>query len=418
MFEAEAKIQMQSCSRTEGELVRTSEQNKHHKSAVELGKQGSVSAKLREACFHDYSNIAALHIRHGLYTRSFDDWSAFWYGNPALKEKTGHWPLGWVLETRNGEIVGSLTNLPLAYHFQGQEISAASACSWAVDTPYRGYSIFLMSHFLRQREVQLFISATVGPNAEGPLGVFQFSKIPVGNWKRSTFWITNYRGFVRSALASKAVAFAPALTCPVSAGLFCWDKLKFANRIEWDPFQIEAGTEFDSRFDEFWKELKRQNRNALLATRTRETLRWHFRDAMALRKIWVLTASKASRLVAYAIFERQDKAAFGLKRVRLVDFQAIDGCQSALHSALLWMLHKCRQESIHMLEVIGDWLCRPDIPEIKPPHRRPLTSWTYYYKINDPGLDRALTNPAVWAPSSYDGDASLYSDCGPERSGL
>jgi len=363
--------------------------------------------KAREAIFEDYARIAALQIRYGLAARSFDDWSAFWNDNPAFREKAGHWPMGWVLETQSGEIVGSLINLPVMYDFQGRRLCAASGCSWVVDARYRCHSLSLMLRFLKQKDVQLFISATVGPNAEPALKLLHFSRLPVGNWQQSAFWITNYRGFSRSALTSKSVAFAPAISYPLSAALFCRDKFRFANRINGSPIQIELCSGFDNRFDEFWEELRRQNQKVLLGVRTRETLTWHFRDALIQQNAWILTASTGSRLVAYAVFDRQDKPAFGLRRIRLVDFQAIDGCQDALRSALLRMLHKCRRERIHVLEVMGSWLERPEFPQVLPPHHRPLASWTYYYKANDPDLHEVLKNPAVWAPSSFDGDASL-----------
>jgi hypothetical protein len=363
--------------------------------------------KAREAIFEDYARIAALQIRYGLAARSFEDWSAFWNDNPAFRERAGHWPMGWVLETQSGEIVGSLINLPVMYDFQGRRLCAASGCSWVVDARYRCHSLSLMLRFLKQKDVQLFISATVGPNAEPALKLLHFSRLPVGNWQQSAFWITNYRGFSRSALTSKSVAFAPAISYPLSAALLCRDKFKFANRITGSPIQIELCSGFDNRFDEFWEELRRQNQKVLLGVRTRETLTWHFRDALIQQNAWILTASTGSRLVAYAVFDRQDKPAFGLRRIRLVDFQAIDGCQDALRSALLRMLHKCRRERIHVLEVMGSWLGRPEFPQVLPPHHRPLASWTYYYKANDPDLHEVLKNPAVWAPSSFDGDASL-----------
>ena len=374
--------------------------------ALEEGRSGQL-VTVREAIFEDYAKIAALQLRYGLTARSFDDWSAFWNDNPAFKEKTGHWPMGWVLETQSGEIVGSLINLPVSYEFQGRRLCAASGCSWVVDARHRTHSMPLMLRFLKQKDVQLFMSATVGPKAEPALKVLRFSRLPVGNWQQSAFWITNYRGFSQSALTSKSVTFARAISYPLSAALFCRDKAKFGSRIKGSPFQIELCSGFDNRFDDFWEELSRQNQRVLLGVRTRETLAWHFRDALVQQNAWILTASIGSRLVAYAVFDRQDKPALGLTRIRLVDFQAIDGCQDALRSVLLWMLHKCRRERIHVLEVVGSWLGRPEFPRLVPPHRRLLASWTYYYKANDPDLHEVLKDPAVWAPSSFDGDASL-----------
>jgi hypothetical protein len=36
-----------------------------------------------------------------------------------------------------------------------------------------------------------------------------------------------------------------------------------------------------------------------------------------------------------------------------------------------------------------------------------MPSWRFYYKACEPQLAEALKAPEVWAPSSFDGDASL-----------
>lgn len=164
---------------------------------------------------------------------------------------------------------------------------------------------------------------------------------------------------------------------------------------------------FDDRFDEFWQELKYEQENTLLSVRTRETLEWYFKDSLSCKSVWVLTVSKGSRLVAYAIFDRWDYLPLGLKRVRLIDFQSLKSFEHTLHSCLNWALRRCRQEGIHILEVLGCWLDRPGLPSIAPAHCRTLASWAYYYKANDKELAQALNDPRCWAPSSFDGDSSL-----------
>src|SRR5215212_11651757 len=80
------------------------------------------SPRIRNAVFEDYGRIAALQARNGLAVKSYEDWRALWGANPIYKQKGGDWPIGWVLETTRGEIVGSISNIPLAYQFQGREL--------------------------------------------------------------------------------------------------------------------------------------------------------------------------------------------------------------------------------------------------------------------------------------------------------
>src|ERR1044071_1981989 len=98
---------------------------------------------IREAEFQDYGQISALHVRNGLATRFREDWMALWTGNPAYNTSRQHCPIGWVLENDKGEIVGSIGNIPLTYHFRRRELRAAAPCSWVVDPPYRGYSMLI-----------------------------------------------------------------------------------------------------------------------------------------------------------------------------------------------------------------------------------------------------------------------------------
>ena len=122
---------------------------------------------------------------------------------------------------------------------------------------------------------------------------------------------------------------------------------------------------------------------------------------------WILAAREGARIIAYAVFDRLDNPALGLKRVRLVDFQCIRGSEEVLSSALDWMLRECREKGIHLLDVTGCWLDRPDLPHIPAPYHRDLVSWSYYYKANSPELRTTLKDPAAWVPTSFDGDASL-----------
>src|SRR5512138_1378387 len=78
-----------------------------------------IKASLREATIEDYSEIPALHARNGLATMSAAEWQNFWKTNPAYRH-ANRWPIGWVLETPGAGIVGSITNFPCVYHFQGQ----------------------------------------------------------------------------------------------------------------------------------------------------------------------------------------------------------------------------------------------------------------------------------------------------------
>jgi len=363
---------------------------------------------VREASLADYEQIAALQIRNGLTARSYEDWITLWQDNPVYQEWEAQWPIGWVLETESGGIVGWVGNIPSAYQFRKRRLYAATPWSWVVDGSHRGYGMLTLNRLLRQRNVDLLVCSSVSSASEPFTTRLHLSRVPIGAWNKSAFWITNYRGFVQIALKTKTVPLAKAMAVPLSATLACWDRCHDGwKRARSSLSKIERCWEFDSRFDGFWEELQRENENVLLAVRTRETLAWHFRKALLQEKVWIMAAHKGPRLAAYAIFDRQDNPAIGLQRVRLVDFQALEGSKDTLLSALSWMLHECREKGVHMLEVLGCWLNRHGLPRIVAPYHRTMPSWIYYYKATDPKLSPMLRDAKVWAPSSFDGDASL-----------
>jgi hypothetical protein len=375
--------------------------------ASHANERATRSGKLRQACLEDYDQIEALQTRNGFVTRPRDNWVAFWRDNPVYRRCNGQWPIGWVLEANGGDINGWIGNVPLAYYFRGRELLAACSSPWIVDESCRGRSLALLKQLMNQRGVDLFISATVGARAEPIMDCFGNRKVPIGTWNKAAFWVASYLGFTQIALRKRGVPLASAISYPMSAVLFCRDSFQNGRTRGRRSFSdIEVCSEFDSRFDEFWNELKRQNDNVLLAVRTQETLEWHFRDKLARQQVSILTFSQGSRLLAYAVFDTQDPS-LGLKRVRLVDFQALGGAEEMLRPMLCWMIQKCRKSGIHILEVTGCWLDRSGLPSIVAPYERVLPSWIFYYKAADKELSRTLANPRVWVPSSFDGDASL-----------
>jgi len=363
--------------------------------------------KLREANLEDYEQIVAIQNRNGLASRARENWLGFWQDNPVYRRRRATWPIGWLLEDTDCKIVGWLGNLPSAYYFARREVLCASASPWVVDESYRGYSMLLLDRFTRQKDVHLLVNTTAGPTAGPVCNLFGYSKVPVGDWDKSAFWITNYCGFLRVTSSMKGVPLAENLSYPLAAVLFLKDYFKSDQTHVDSSFpQIELCSRFDSRFDDFWEQLKQQRSDILLAVRTQETLEWHFREQLAQGQLWIFTACKESRIIAVALLDRRNNGR-GLKSVRLVDFQALPGWEKMLRPFLSRALEKCRSEGIHLLEVTGCWLDRPGLPRVFPPHYRGLPSWIFYYKALNEELARALQEPTVWAPSSFDGDASV-----------
>jgi hypothetical protein len=53
-------------------------------------------------------------------------------------------------------------------------------------------------------------------------------------------------------------------------------------------------------------------------------------------RLWIAAVVDSRRPAAYAIFNKRDNPRIGLKRVRLVDFQSLDGSTALLAPLLSW----------------------------------------------------------------------------------
>ncbi|SRR5579871_2216613 len=365
--------------------------------------------KLREARFEDYAQIASLASKFDLHTESYPAWTHLWANNPACRASHAKFPIGWVLDVE-GSITGYLGNILLAYRLEGKTYLAATTRAWVVDTPYRSYSPLLLATYFQQRNVDLFLSTTVNSQSEAAYSSFQSTRVPVGAWDRTLFWITNYRGFIASYLRKSASSsLMQPLSYPLSAGLYLRDQIQESHLPKDDGVPVAPALGFDGRFQPFWERLLEQKSEILIADRSQEALDWHFKFALQQNRAWIYTVEGKSGLIAYAVFLRYDFPQVGLTRMRLADFQCIapENSQNILTALLATATERCRKESIHMFELVGVTPALENRLQSASPHNRALGSWLSYYKVNNASLAGVLKRTEVWEPSLFDGDSSL-----------
>lgn len=386
------------------EALRESPRSESAGAAVVAPVQAGVSTQIRLAALADYAEITAMCARNGLGIKPREEWEHLWTGNPVYQKFPG-WPIGWVVENAAGGIVGFLGNIPVSYAFQGRPIIGASIYSFALDSSHRGQGLLLLERLLEWgRSVDYLLGTTANLSSSKLLEKNRIPRVPVGDWENSSFWITNYTGFLSCALNRKG--WPKLLAYPAAAALKMRDVLKPHARRE-RSCELKVCSGFDDRFDVFWAELQRTHPERFLTTRSREMLQWHFQYSLQQEKTWIVTREENSRVLAYAVFCRCDNAEVGLKRVRLVDFQVLDEDFRTLVPMLDWGIQRCREEGIHMLESFGFRPGKQRVMDGLAPYRRRLGSWPYFYAAQNEALQKGLRDPAVWDPSLFDGDASL-----------
>jgi len=361
--------------------------------------------KVRLARFDDYAQIAQVLERNGLRAKSREEWEHLWAGNPVFQNRPD-FPMGWVAQNEHEQIVGYLGNIPLQYKFRGQVVRAAAPAHFSMDVPYRGSAGFLMRRMLAQRTSDFMLVTTVNENSVHLNQAFRQYLAPVGNWERSCYWITDYAGFAASACRRKEISTIAQY--PGATLLAAQDQWTGGNNwLRQEHREVEECMGFDERFEEFWRELQIAHPNRMLADRSLSHLQWHFKYALARGRVWIAAITEHSRILAYAVFLRQDNPGIELRRLRLVDFQCLTESADLLRPILLWALQRCRREGLHTLE---SFACRPEkqaaLDSLKPRYRK-LPAWMYFYMPCNPEMKEVLSDTSVWDPSQYDGDGSL-----------
>lgn len=334
-----------------------------------------------------------------------DQWLALWLNNPAYLELSD-WPIGWVIEDSKSQIVGSLGNVPTFVYFGGEKYVSAAGRGWAVDVQFRALSVMLLAHQLKHSRADLNVIATPSSTTAALCTQLGWSKAPVGEWNRSQFWVVNYAPAVQGYWDAKLPKFfSRALGAILSPPLRLKDSLARMQSPRSD-YHFDWCTSFDDRFDEMWQELKKQHPDLLLGFRDSDTLSWHFKHSLEQHNTWILTASRDSRPVGYAIFERREVQSLNLERALLIDFQTLMKDPDLSRGMIDRALARCRREGVHILENIGCWLEK--LQPVRPaPHSRKLQNWSYLYRVTNPELVSTLRNADCWYPTQYDGDASL-----------
>jgi hypothetical protein len=144
-----------------------------------------------------------------------------------------------------------------------------------------------------------------------------------------------------------------------------------------------------------------------MGVRTRDVLHWRYGKSLCNGDAWVLAIPENSQLVAYSIFVRSDNCRYGLKRMTLADFQALNGEYWRIEPMLAYACARAKREKIDVIESLGFSEEKRAFIATYAPFSRQLESWRYFYKVANPELAAALNNASAWDPCCFDGDAFL-----------
>ena len=367
--------------------------------------EGTV--ELREAVVSDHLRLEELKFRHHMVAERDDAYLHLFERYHLYCGGMTHYPMGWVLETTQRQLVGHIGNIYLDYYLNTKRVITASARAWVVDIMYRGSAFALLRTFCTQPNVDLLLITTANLRVGRVFAKQGALKPPTVSYDRAAFWIIGHHRFALGVLAKKNVSLASILAFPVGAFLSAVSWVRNIGRCRPNRHTyITEVTTIDERFDRYWEKLRAQP-NRLICVRDRAAMAWRFERPMRAGHAWIFAYyGTPNELSGYAVFLRQDSPDIGLRRMRLVDFQSEGDGAKFLHDAIEVALARCRDEGIHMLESVGFGNVRRKQIDALAPYQRQLPAWMFWYKASEknPELAKALLNPDVWDPCTYDGD--------------
>lgn len=355
--------------------------------------------RLRTAALADAEAIGQLHRRNHLGDLDAVAWRSLWDAYPFAAEFRDV-PIGWVLETESGRVVGYLGNVHMLYDLGGQAVKGAVTTAWAVDADHRNMSLRLMTTFLRQKGVDLCLIGSASPTTAQVLTALGIPRIPIPGYDVPCFWTARPRGFAKAILRKRAIPGANVLARPLGMLLNARDVVLRSGRGRTSSTVRRLGG-FDDRFETFWQSL-RADPPRLRAVRTRAVLEWKFGAQLRCGNATIVAASRDGTLSGYAVLVRRQSPDLGMDLYDVADLQAIRDDPATITDLLLGAIGIAREDGVDAVKLLtGSPAKRAPVDRLRPYTYR-LGLWQLYYRAAPPELKATLSAADAWDFSHFD----------------
>ena len=362
-----------------------------------MESEGAV--RLRTAALADAEAIAQLHKRNGMGELDTVAWRSQWEAYPFAAE-FGDVAIGWILETDSGQVVGYLGNVHMLYDLGGRCVKGAIATAWAVDAGHRNKSLQLMTAFLRQKSVDLWLDGSASPTASRVLTGMKLARIPIPGYAVPCFWAARPQGFAKAVLVKRAIRGASVLARPAGMLVNARDIVCRSGRGRMSSTVCRLGG-FDDRFEAFWRSLW-ADPPRLRAVRTRAVLEWKFGAQLRSGSATIVATGEGGALSGYAVLVRRQSPELGMDLYDVADLQAIRDVPATIRDLLLGAIGIAREEGADAVKFMtGTPAKRAPADELRPYTYR-LGFWQLYYKVASAELKAALSAADAWDFSLFD----------------
>lgn len=355
---------------------------------------------VRPAEWNDAEAISKVVNRNGLGTLDPKVWRDGRETYPFANEFQDI-PIGWVLVI-DGAVAGYLDNVPMLYELNGGRLRGAIAARWAVDIEHRGQSLRLMTTFLKQKGVDLWLNVSASPTTARLMTGMKVPRIPIPDYGTPCFWALRPRAFARAALSRRSMPGAAGLAWPAGLVLLGWDVVRRSGRGRISsPVHRLAG--FDDRFDSLWQRLSAAPPR-LRAVRSRAVLDWRFRAELREGRVAIIATERGGTLSGYAVLVRRliSEMEMDMELYDIADIQAVGDDPVTFRDLLLASIQTAREEGADAIKFMSGTPAKR-LPASKlRPHTYSLPFWQQYFKAASPEIGVELSTADAWDFSLFD----------------
>lgn len=377
-----------------------------------------MSIKIRHVEEKDFVQLADF-LQEGFPKIPLEQWKkrfhTWWKENPFMGSIV---PRGWVLETDSSEIVGFIGNMHVKFLINGEKGLAAAASSWYVKPEFQGlYSVLLLLEFLKQKEIDLFLSTTPSEKVRkmNLKTGYVHTDLP---FNRTEYWyIINYKkitnAFTKKRLNQPKVKLitqimSPPISLTIKAILpfLLWLKKRQRRKFRTDKYFCSLFAHCDEAFTTLWE----NNRNDGTTTlyRDAETLNWlYFSDVVKHKRHAIKCQNKQdNNLVGYAAFDVVDDFA-GIKILKLVD-SYIPLTEEKIITSLIDLAISLAKKN--HVDAVRLWPTNKEIDKIlrRIIKIRKCSNFPYLYKFNQKHESKIKNNKShIFSPSPIDPDRGI-----------
>lgn len=364
---------------------------------TEPAKPTSV-AQVQPALFADAEAIGEIHKRNGLGEFDASAWRSIWESYPFAADFRDI-PIGWVLETSTGALVGTIGNVHMLYELDGRRLRAAIATAWAVDAEHRGRALHLTTAFFKQKGPELLINGSASPTASKVLTGLQIPRIPIPDYNSPCFWAANPSAFAKAVLVRRGLPAAAFLAYPAGFALLVRDILRRSGRGKLTG-PVRRLRAFDDQFNSLWQRIA-AGPPRLRAVRTRAVLDWRFQTDLETGRTVVLSAESGSQRTGYLILSRRPGSDLGMSLYDVADFQAAGDDPAVYRDLLLAAIQLARDEGVDAVKFMTGTPAKRAPALALRPYMYQLPFWQLYYRAS-PELRSVLGAAEAWDFSVFD----------------